>query len=80
MLTLAVTKGIQAFLEESGEDVIILIKLGIRHLHNGAVLLKAKELNRILLTYDKGFLLFRQNIIPQVSNKKVLHLRLRRRN
>jgi predicted nuclease of predicted toxin-antitoxin system len=51
-----VTKGVKKFLEESGEDVVTLIELGLRRLLNGEVLIKARELNRILLTYDKGFL------------------------
>ena len=56
LLDVNVTKKVQDLLEERGEDVTTIIDLGYRRLRNGEVLAKAKELNRILLSYDRDFI------------------------
>ena len=66
LLDVNVTKGVLLFLENGGADVTTLTHLGLRRLPNGAVLRKAKELDRILLTYDKGFILYTQGEHPGV--------------
>lgn len=56
LLDVNITKGIESFLKKEGENVVSLISLGLRHLKNGSVLRKAKELDRILLSFDRDFI------------------------
>ena len=66
LLDVNVTKKVQNLLEERGEDVVTLIDLGYRRLRNGEVLAKAKELNRVLLSYDRDFIQLTQGTHPGV--------------
>ena len=66
LLDVNVTKKIQKLLEERGDDIATLIELGYRRLQNGDVLTKAKELNRVLLSYDRDFIQLTQGNHPGV--------------
>ncbi|MFX0207006.1 MAG: DUF5615 family PIN-like protein [Candidatus Hodarchaeota archaeon] len=66
VLDVNVTKKVQKFLEDRGDDVVTLIDLGFRRIQNGEVLQKAKELNRILISYDRDFIVITRGKHPGV--------------
>ena len=66
LLDVNVTKKVQKVLEERGDDVTTLIEQGHRRLRNHDVLAKAKELNRVLLSYDREFIQLTQGNHPGV--------------